>query len=422
MLTLVLLALAQTPQHRLFQQPNLPNGGLAFFEAFPASGAGTFGPCSTTAPTGSKNEVLTFTRASNGTCTKTATGGLATTGIANGDLVVLSTNVARVEYDSAGTLGLLVEAASSPGNLCVRSAAICNAAWSDIGTPGCAADSLAGPWGTTTMAFLTDDTAGTHEGRAQTIATTTLSKYTWSCYLKAGTSTTAELSFTGTGNSAGDNVVTVTGLSATTSTRATITSTSAYAAGLTAITAKVLVGSNAAGTGTIYVESCDLVAGAYLTSHIPTIAVAVARAAETMQVTGTWSASLGSMAASAWTPWSVHPGSPGGGGSPVATTVGAQYVWDPVVGWGGTTTVGYLMNGVGVACTTAAAWTAGQNRVWTKASPGANAINVNGVTCTNAATGAGDGTRLWIGSDSLPRYIDGIVSRVCWDHDPTRCR
>lgn len=37
------------------------------FEAFPASGAGTFGPCSTTAPTGARGETLTFTRASAAT-------------------------------------------------------------------------------------------------------------------------------------------------------------------------------------------------------------------------------------------------------------------------------------------------------------------------------------------------------------------
>lgn len=55
----IALALAQTPQHRLFRQPNLPTGAaFAAFEAFPLSGAGTFGACSTTPPTGARGEVL----------------------------------------------------------------------------------------------------------------------------------------------------------------------------------------------------------------------------------------------------------------------------------------------------------------------------------------------------------------------------
>ena len=70
MLTVALaLALAQYPSHWLQRQPNLPQGpAYAFFEAFPASGAGTFGACSTTPPTGAKGETLTFTRASVAEC------------------------------------------------------------------------------------------------------------------------------------------------------------------------------------------------------------------------------------------------------------------------------------------------------------------------------------------------------------------
>lgn len=70
MVTLALaLLLAQTPQHRLFLQPNLPQGpDFAFFEAFPANGAGTNGACSTTPPTAAKGEALTFARASVAEC------------------------------------------------------------------------------------------------------------------------------------------------------------------------------------------------------------------------------------------------------------------------------------------------------------------------------------------------------------------
>lgn len=69
MLTLALaLLVVQTPQHRLFLQPNLPRASLAYFEAFPLSGTGTSGACSTTAPTGAKGEVLTWSRSGVAEC------------------------------------------------------------------------------------------------------------------------------------------------------------------------------------------------------------------------------------------------------------------------------------------------------------------------------------------------------------------
>lgn len=125
-----LLALAgPTRENRRVRENRRMRGGAPslFFSAFDTNAIGTSGACSTTAPTGAKGEVLAFTRASNGTCTKTASGGLATTGIADGDLVVLSSNVARVEYDSNGVLGLLVESAGD--NKCLSSQEIENAAW-----------------------------------------------------------------------------------------------------------------------------------------------------------------------------------------------------------------------------------------------------------------------------------------------------
>ena len=57
---------SRTPQGR--SDRGLIGTSYAFFEAFPASGAGTLGVCATSNPSGAKNEVLTFTRASNGTC------------------------------------------------------------------------------------------------------------------------------------------------------------------------------------------------------------------------------------------------------------------------------------------------------------------------------------------------------------------
>lgn len=108
-------------------QKNLPATRLAFFEFAPASGAGMGAACACTTPTGAKGEAMTFTRASSATCTKTAAGGHATTGIADGDLVTCSSNQPRVEYGAAGVLGLRVE--SSRTNSALRSGEFNNAAW-----------------------------------------------------------------------------------------------------------------------------------------------------------------------------------------------------------------------------------------------------------------------------------------------------
>ncbi len=56
----------RTPQGR--NTRGLLSDSLPFFEAFPASGAGTTTACSTTPPTGAKGEALTFTRSSVAEC------------------------------------------------------------------------------------------------------------------------------------------------------------------------------------------------------------------------------------------------------------------------------------------------------------------------------------------------------------------
>ena len=175
-LALALLALqvsAQTPQHRLFLQPNLPRSNLAFFEFAPASGAGMGANCACAAVTGAKGEALTFTRASSATCTKTnggTLGGFATTGIANGDLVTCANDQPRIEYDGFGGLGILAEPART--NLQIQSAALDNAAYTDDAV-GAAAPTLNGantatdPFGTTTAEDYTfpATTAGQQSGR-----------------------------------------------------------------------------------------------------------------------------------------------------------------------------------------------------------------------------------------------------------------
>lgn len=78
-------------------------------------------------PTGAKGETLTFTRASTALGTITAGGGLATTGIANGDLRLVPVNMPRVEFHS-GTLGIHTEDVART-NTCIRSHQLENAGW-----------------------------------------------------------------------------------------------------------------------------------------------------------------------------------------------------------------------------------------------------------------------------------------------------
>ena len=108
---------------------NRPRENYAFFEFAPASGAGMGTACACTTPTGAKGETMTFTRTGDATCSKQ---GLATTGIANGDLVVCTANQPRVE-SSGGVLGLRVEGART--NSVLRSQELDNAAWADDSSP-----------------------------------------------------------------------------------------------------------------------------------------------------------------------------------------------------------------------------------------------------------------------------------------------
>ncbi|UOF77436.1 hypothetical protein [Caudoviricetes sp.] len=251
----------------------------AFFEAFASNGRGTFGPCSTTAPTGAKGETLTFARASNGACTKTATGGLATTGIADGDLVVLSSNQPRVEYDSQGVLGLLVEA--SRQNVLVRYIEYANAAWADVGTPTLTG-SQTDPFGATNAVQFDDNDGAAYEGRSQSVTVSAGAAYTAHCDVKAGTLAEARITLDGTAN-------TITGLSSTT--WSVIEVTDASSSGVS-IAFQALNGDATGDTGTVIWGGCQVEAGSYRTSIIPTTSAAVTRSAETASFAPPWPSSV----------------------------------------------------------------------------------------------------------------------------------
>lgn len=284
MLTLALaLALAQTPDHWLHRQPNLPRGpGYAFFEAFPLSGAGTTTACSTTAPTGAKGETLTFTRTGNATCSKK---GLATTGIADGDLVVVSGNVARVEPDSDSVLGLRVE--GSRQNVAVRSEEIDNASWVAFGEAGGTAASK----GTANSGTAPD---GTATADPVTFAATTATQGSF-IYQSLGvlSSTAADTVFAKSTSGgctidvceerAGLNSCTSCVISDSTWTRCQHLSTDAVAGARFLIIGNVSSrnGGTARSACTAYVWGAQSErSAAYATSYIPTVAAAVTRNAD----------------------------------------------------------------------------------------------------------------------------------------------
>ncbi len=114
------------------------------------AGTGMTTACAGTAVTLVDGTSTTFTRASNGTCMKGGT----LTGIANGDVVILSSNKPRVMYGGAGTgvLGVLKEPASV--NVVHYSEAFDNVYWAQYGggaaAPSVTADAAVAPDGATT--------------------------------------------------------------------------------------------------------------------------------------------------------------------------------------------------------------------------------------------------------------------------------
>lgn len=129
---LALLALSQTPQHRLFLQPNMSRANLAYFELAPLNGAGMTPACACQPVTGAKGETISLVRATTATCSKK---GAARTGIQNGDYVECAANQFRVEPDATGVMGLRTN--TSRTNSQTRTKEFTDAAWPvcTFGTP-----------------------------------------------------------------------------------------------------------------------------------------------------------------------------------------------------------------------------------------------------------------------------------------------
>lgn len=404
MLTLALaLALTQTPQHRLVMQPNLPRNAFAFFELAPASGAGMTGVCATTAPTGAKGEALTFTRATAATCTK-GTNGTRSTGIADGDLVEMASGQIRQELDAEAFLGFLKEAAAT--NLLLRFIAIDNAAWSDVGTPSLTTGQTSPFVGTyATSAVQIDDNDGAaFEGRSQAVTVSAGAAHTMHCYVKAGTRAEARITLDGT-------AATITGLSS--SAWSILEVTDASSSG-TSIAAQVLSGDATGDTGTVIFGGCQVETGSARTTINPTLGTTATRNLEVVSFAQTWpnSASI-SMAANYTGP---TPTSGGAGG--VMEFTGFVVALNESVGvwrwYNGATFTGIATT---ISSSTGGIRTYGYHTGTARGVGwGSNSNSGSETSATNKF-----GATLSFGGPSA-NPLNGIISRVCVDPNPLRCR
>lgn len=410
---LAALTLGQTPQHRLFQQPNLPRVGLAFFEFAPSGGQGIGSACACTTPTGAKGEAMTFTRASSGTCLKAGT----TLAIANGDLVTCTSNQPRVMPGGAGTgpLGLLVEVSRT--NDLLRSEELNNAAWADsvfgVAAPTITADQAVAPDGTTTADRVQTPvvTAGQYSLRTQNVSGATR---VGSFFVKGNASSgTAHLM------QAGGTVTCVAcAYNPSTWTRCVTSGTSTNQTVVNVGVDPLDCGGGGLGAEDFFVWGAQTEISNIATSYIKTVAAAVSRDNDL----GTFPAPSGITAA----------------GSVAATRVGD-------VGLAGNEVYQYLLGSNGAAqfygffsASTKTAIDDGTNQafgnsVYTSAparfsafwGTGIHTIGPDGAQYDNATfTGSmsfGSGT-LRVGTNAASLYANGVIKQLCLDPSPSRCR
>lgn len=391
----------------------------AFLEFAPDNGAGMGTACACTTPTGAKGEAMTFARTSSATCTKTATGGLATTGIADGDLVTCSSGQPRVEYDSEGYLGLLVE--SSRQNIIPRSEEFDNAAWVSTNNATTAAaasaDHAASPDGNSTADRLTTgvcSSVGLYSFLYNQTTTSTAGLHVGSVYVK-GTSGSGAVSLcvTDLSSSTGDCV---TAPYVSTEWRRYSVAHNSGVAG-TAVRLEVgclnlanRTGSGSTGAADVLVWGGQLEAGAYATSYIPTTAAAATRQAESASLTLT--AAVGpvfSMAASAsWPSSSV--------GAVTVAKLGSAAPDLATIGRNTNTAAAFTINATSTTPAVSAIGTTTQRIALADDGATESAFwQSSSVSAPNGDMSAGN-TAFSLG------VFDGVVSRVCIDPADSRCR
>ena len=395
---------------------NRPRENYAFFEFAPASGAGMGTACACTTPTGAKGETMTYVRAGSATCSKQ---GLATTGITNGDLVVCTANQPRVE-SSGGVLGLRVE--GSRTNVLTRSSELDNAAWTlDFAGGGViptrTANAATAPDGTTSaerLQFSSCPTSGDSSSIYQLHATSGASASTVYCRGNASTQNISICSF-GSGGSSGCSSVSCPSTSwSRVQDLRTATGTGGIVIGCN--NSASYAGASNTGAADVFLWQAQQEMGAtYATSPIPTVAAAVTRNQESPSFTlGSAVGPSASIAASVQWP---------------STAVGAvNYLALGNVGDNMTlyrtndTGAGYQIVATITAPAVASMGTTVHRAALADASGTRSAFWDLGSVAAPAASMAASVSTVWIGRNVGGTNADGIVTRVCVDPDPTRCR
>jgi hypothetical protein len=368
-------------------------------------------------PTGARGETLTFTRASTAMAQATAGGGLATTGIQNGDVRLMPANQPRVMYDANGVLGLLVE--SSRTNSALRSQESGNAVWqalsSGVAAPVVTADTAVAPDGTTTAdtaAFPAVSVAANYSDLLQNI-TLTAASWTYSEFVK-GVSGSGRLYVMCTP----DGVTyfrSACDYNSTTWTRCAATGTATALGWFCGLGVDLRDGSQAAqGAQSVYRWGMQAEAGSYATSYIPTVAAAVTRSAENPTV-GPSTFGITTNRAS----WASSVQRTTGTAQGVPALL--QNVFEPVY----TSVYSVFHYPAGSFFGSLAMPGSGVVRLSTGADGATRTNCVNG-TCESTAVVStnfvGTPWTLVIGSEAGSKYIDSVISRICIDPDASRCR
>ncbi len=405
------------------RQPQGSRG--AFFEFAPTSGAGMGTACAGTIPTSAGGLAGSFTRASTAWCSRQ---GLVSTGIANGDLVSLTTDQPRIE-PSGGVLGFRSEQTRT--NTVLRSQEFDNAGWSKlfsgVAAPTVTADQATAPDGTLT-ADRVQIAACPAVGNASVVLQTftgTTAAWSGSLFIKGNASSGSitlyhynSTALAGLGITCTYNPDTWTWCGGP---AAPLVYTYAHTTARLGFgcqnDASVSGGSNT-GAADIFAWQADAQAGAFPTSPITTTSATATRAADTgisytvpaigpdfcysasvaFLGSGVGTVNISSLAPNGTSEVSLYRSSDTAAGYDIGTTLTS-----PAVSAMGTSVHRTLLRDT--AGTRAAFWNA--NSV---SAPADSML----VQSTTARIGAGP-------NSGVPNNTNGIVTLVQVDNDPTRC-